>query len=69
MKYPVPVRYEAVDYYLLVNTKSNIYENFYYGKNALTFSNVEDASIYRGTFQNLNSLDNINLTGTKKSIG
>ena len=28
MKYPLPLRYETVSYYLLSNTKKKIYQNF-----------------------------------------
>lgn len=34
----------------------NFYENYFFGNNANLVSNAQQASIYRGTFQNLSSI-------------
>lgn len=69
MKYPLPLRYETVSYYLLSNTKKKIYQNFYFGLTGTLVNSIADTNIYRGTFQNLNSLTGVTVSNDEKSVG
>ncbi len=42
-----------------VTTQDDIYKNYYFGKSAEYIENVEDTSIYRWTFRNLSSINNL----------
>jgi hypothetical protein len=52
-----------------MRTKYNYYENYYFGKNANLVTSAEDTSIYRGTYQNLNSISSQNISNIGQSIG
>ena len=69
MKIPLPITYENVDYYNLIFTKYSYYQNYYFGKVASSISDLNDLSIYRGTFQNLDSLTGQTVTTPEKSVG
>ncbi|MCX6825442.1 MAG: VCBS repeat-containing protein [candidate division SR1 bacterium] len=47
----------------------NYYENYFFGKNANLITSAGQTSIYRGTFQNLTSIDNQSINKTGQSIG
>ncbi len=47
----------------------NYYENYFFGKNANRITSAEDTNIYKGTFQNLNTISGQNITKPLQSIG
>lgn len=45
----------------------NLYEVFYFGKSASLINDAKELSIYRGTFRNLENLENISFSSLKNS--
>lgn len=68
MKYPMSTTYENIDYYLLINQKYSFYQNFYFGTNETTIADANNFSIYKGTFQNLDSLTGATVSSPEKSV-
>lgn len=68
MKIPISIAFENVTYESLIHTIYTHYQNFYFGQNANTVTNLNDISIYRGTFQNLNSLTGTTVTTPEQSV-
>ena len=69
MKYPMFIQYEVVDFQLLIDKTQGIYQNFYFGKTGSSITDLNDLSIYRGTYQNLNTLSGVAVTEPEKSVG
>lgn len=56
MKVPMATTYENVDFYLLINTKYSLYQNYYFGVKASAISSLDNLGIYRGAYQNFNTI-------------
>lgn len=68
MKYPMPLTFENVDYYNLIYTRYSYYQNFYFGVTGNTITDANNLSIYRGTYQNLDTLTGATISTPQKSV-